>query len=163
MAEQVLSRFSQVLPIDIERIVREYSIDIQKRPIEDGVSGMLVIKNDKAVIGVNANNHENRQRFTIAHELGHYLLHRDSSNIFVDSHAIFYRDDKREEGVYLQEIEANIFAAAILMPENILRSLIDKEIFDPFDDEAIHSLASRFKVSSQALTIRMTKLRLLLT
>ncbi len=62
-----------------------------------------------------------RQRFTIAHELGHFFLHRASSTVFVDAAPIFFRDESSSNGSQREEIEANAFAAELLMPEDAIR------------------------------------------
>ena len=100
------------------------------------------------------------QRFTIAHEFGHYLLHRESSRVFLDAGSIFFRDDRSKQGSENDEIEANDFAACLLMPSNHLRELLSNEPLDVHDDVAVRSLAAHFGISVQALTMRLTRLGL---
>lgn len=135
------------------------AFDNAERQVET-VSGVLVVKDGKGIIGVNANHHPNRQRFTVAHELGHFLLHRDDGRIFVDRSPVFFRDAGSSEGTSRQEIEANAFAAALLMPEADLKSLLDDRPVDAFDETSVRRLAARLGVSAQALTIRLTRLGL---
>ena len=130
--------------------------------MEDLVSGLLVIKGDVVTLGVNKNHHPNRQRFTIAHELGHFFLHRQNSNIFVDDEpVVLFRDHTAAEGTKNQEIEANAFAASLLMPESIIREQLAQQPIDAFDDTSMKQLAAQFGVSVRAMIIRLTKLQLL--
>lgn len=160
-ARQVLKRFGVNLPIDVEALIKEYGIAIRSQELEEAVSGILVIKEGRATIGVNENHHPNRQRFTLAHELGHFILHKSASSVFVDASTIFFRDGTSSDGSKIQEIEANAFAAELLMPEKQIREAINSQPLDAFDEGAVRRLAAQFEVSAQALTIRLTKLGLI--
>jgi Zn-dependent peptidase ImmA (M78 family) len=162
-ARQLLERFGEHLPIDVEAMIKELGLAIRTQELEDSVSGMLVIKDGRITIGVNKNHHPNRQRFTLAHELGHFLLHRNVSNIFIDASTVFFRDSTSSDGSKAQEIEANAFAAELLMPEERLRKIIRNQPLDAFDEGAVRRLGAQFGVSVQALTIRLTKLGLIET
>lgn len=83
------------------------------------VSGMLVRQDDSIVIGVNQDHPESRQRFTIAHELGHLILHRGRP-LVVDSVRVNLRDSRSSMATDLEEIEANSFAAELLMPRDLV-------------------------------------------
>ncbi len=159
-AHKILEKHGTALPIDVDRIIAEHNIDIRFQPMEEAVSGMLVIKGKRATIGINDTHHPNRQRFTLAHELGHYLLHRGWTQVFVDASTMYFRDGLTAEGIDRMEIEANAFAAELLMPENVLRDVVRHQSLDAFDDRAVQSLAVEFGVSVRALTIRLTKLGL---
>ena len=161
VARQLLERFGEHLPIDVEAIVKALGIAIRAQELEDSVSGILVRKDGRTTIGVNENHHPNRQRFTLAHELGHFLLHSNISSVFIDASIIFFRDGASSDGSKAQEIEANAFAAELLMPEKQLREIINNQPLDAFDEGAVRRLAAQFGVSAQALTIRLTKLGLI--
>lgn len=163
VARKLLDRFKQQAPIDIEALIKAHNIAIRTQELEDSISGMLVIKNGRVIIGVNENHHPNRQRFTLAHELGHFLLHRDVSSIFIDASTIFFRDGTSSDGSKAQEIEANAFAGELLMPEKQIREAINSQPLDAFDEGAVRRLAAQFGVSAQALTIRLTRLGLINT
>ncbi len=159
-ARRLLKEHGTALPVDVDVIIANHNIDVRYQPLEEAVSGMLVIKGERATIGINNTHHPNRQRFTLAHELGHYLLHRGSTQVFVDSSTMFFRDGLTAEGVDRVEIEANAFAAELLMPETVLRDVVRDNSLDAFDDRAVQSLAVEFGVSVRALTIRLTNLGL---
>jgi Zn-dependent peptidase ImmA (M78 family) len=161
LARELVRKVGEQLPVDVYVIARACGVDVRQLPMEDSVSGVLVLKDGQAAIGVNEAHHPNRQRFSIAHELGHYLLHRNSSDLFVDAAPIFFRDDRSSDGTERQEIQANAFAAELLMPEDMLRAQLTNRPLDVFDDIAMRQLAVRFGVSVQALSIRLTRLGLI--
>ena len=109
---------------------------------------------------VKAAHHPKRQRFSIAHELGHYLPHREDGTVFVDRSSVFFRDRASSSGIRCQEVDANAFAAELLMPEGDLEAQLNGRPIDAFDEVSVRRLAARFGVSAQALTIRLTRLDL---
>lgn len=147
-------------PVDVNSVAQQLSVDIVTASLEDEVSGMLITRNGRAVIGINERHHPHRQRFTIAHELGHFVLHSGESKVFVDSTVTYYRDGNSSEGVYLQEIAANSFAAELLMPKNFIKQYFEERQLEPLDEQEVKRLASRFDVSEQAMTIRLVNLGL---
>ena len=157
-------------PIDVESIARDLNLYVVYERLEGDVSGTLFHDDDGDVIlGVNTFHHWKRQRFTVAHEIGHYWLHvrdrsRSKSEVFVDRPAeVLFRDRTASKGLEKKEIEANAFAAALLMPEN----LVDAEARKLFardrrlnDDELVELLAGRFDVSEQAMRYRLVNLHI---
>lgn len=151
-------------PVDVRLIAENEGIRVMVRDLEDRISGLLVRKGDSAAIGVNARHHANRQRFTLAHELGHFHLHSRGPTV------VYYDDTEtmvhfRAEGAYppssKEEVEANTYAASLLMPEDFLRQDLREQKVDANDETAIRRLAKRYQVSPQALTIRLMDLGLL--
>lgn len=142
-------------PVPIEKIAQDYGVTIQYAPFDDALSGMAFIKDGKSIIGVNSLHHPNRQRFTIAHELGHHVMHQRilRNGIHVDK-TVLKRDKVSAEGIDLTEIEANAFAAEILMPSHWIDSLILGGL-DVSDEVIMTFLAKKFKVSTAALNFRM--------
>ena len=110
----------------------------------------------RAVIGVNSAHHFNRQRFTIAHECGHLILHK-GKDVHIDrSFRVNRRDERSAQAVDPIEIEANRFAAELLMPFSMIQNDIVE--FDIEDDEVLEDLANKYQVSLQALTFRINNL-----
>ena len=148
-------------PVPVEKLASTLNATIRYQPFDGEVSGMVHNKNNVAVIGVNSTHSVTRQRFTIAHEIGHLVLHQ-SEDLHVDSQlrsAANFRDEVSSLGVDDGEIEANQFAAELLMPEEfILKDLKAVNAAEP--DAAIEELAHRYKVSIQSMTIRLSKLGL---
>ena len=142
-------------PVPVERIARMLDVSIRYAPLEDDLSGMAFIKGEAKVVAVNALHHPNRQRFTIAHELGHHVLHAERlrAGVHVDR-VIMRRDHVSAEGSDDFEIEANVFASELLMPRQLIAT--EAGAFLDFDDEVgLASLARRFKVSLAALQFRL--------
>ena len=102
-------------PIDVEAIAASLGVRVERADLGDDVSGVLVRRGGQAVIGVNWTHHPSRQRFTIAHELGHFLLHAAGTYIDKGTHARF-RNEQSGSGTDREEVEANAFAAALLIP-----------------------------------------------
>ncbi len=151
------------LPIPIEKIARAHGAEVVAYDLKEA-SGMLVISKKKGTIGYNASQSKGRQRFTIAHELGHYLLHSDAKKeLFVDRDLIIkFRGEITYTPAELkQESEANAFAAAILMPKSfILQELRNKKYKELTENELIDALAKSFEVSALAMTYRLKDLNL---
>ncbi len=145
-------------PINIEKIAISRGLKIQPFPLGEGVSGVLAIENGKGVIGYNSEEPRVRRRFTIAHELGHYELHRDKSNMFIDKQFIYRSKNAYNPEEQVMEQEANMFASAILMPTSMVRDLADT--IDLKNDDAIEDLAKIFDVSVTAMSLRISSLGL---
>ncbi len=147
------------VPVRIEECAKHLNIQLKSLELDEDVSGFLVIKADNEVsIGYNKKNSKPRVRFTIAHELGHFILHSKSSKLFVDkAEKILYRNSNSSTGELLQEREANAFAAILLMPQKLIIQEVEKLVFKS-ETQFIKDLANKFKVSEQAMTIRLTNL-----
>ncbi|MDF2116382.1 ImmA/IrrE family metallo-endopeptidase [Roseiarcaceae bacterium H3SJ34-1] len=146
-------------PVPLDRIVRAAGVVVQYSPFDGELSGMAFIKDGQPIIGVNSLHSSTRQRFTLAHELGHILLHRpvlEASGVHVDKGSL-RRDSLSSEGVDDQEIEANNFAAELLMPEPLLAAALVGHDLDLEDEEAVQALAKKFKVSATALQFRVQR------
>ena len=153
-----------VPPIDVEIVAEFVGATIKREQFDGELSGALYRFDEGSVIGVNSEHHENRQRFTIAHEVGHLVLHEDP--VFVDrSYAAppvrnrpsYLRDAKSSHAVDPKEIEANKFAAALLMPADMIREALER-LDVPVDHEGLEDLASAFGVSTQAMGFRLVNL-----
>jgi len=153
LAEKLLKEIgANSLPIPVEEVAGRYRIQIRRAKSKD-FSGLLIRKDDYALIGINSSEAETRQRFTVAHELGHFFLH-PKKDTFID-----YRNNRRIVRTP-REMEANMFAAALLMPRKILENDYKKMSFMGFGDEDLSELASRYHVSDDAMRFRLMNLRL---
>ena len=161
-AREVLARVhASKPPIDVERVTSELGLFVHYEPYAGELSGMIHRLGDgSAVIGVNALHSRTRQRFTIAHEVGHYLLHKDEA-LHVDEFFPFAKRDKSSSAAEdTREVEANQFAAELLMPASMLRadllSVLPQLDFE--SGKSIRKLARQYMVSEQAMTIRISTL-----
>lgn len=130
-----------------------------------GASAILVISGEKGTIGYNSKDPLVRQRFTLAHEIGHYRLHKNESELFVDKDFLIkkFRNTNSTYSAqeYLQEQQANAFAAALLMPEHLLKAELAKEdTYDYNEIDLIQLLAKKFQVSVAAMSFRISNLNL---
>lgn len=154
-------------PIDVESLLIAYDIELLTPPADDDLSGFITRDEEtgKIFIGVNETHNVNRKRFTMAHELGHLLLH-----IGFDHHVDQktsehtpmqwrYRNATSSEGTDEEEREANRFAAELLMPTSFLVSAINKigDIDFLDDNKVIEDLAKQFQVSHAAMSIRLSQ------
>ncbi len=145
-------------PVPVERLARELGARLRFEPFEGEISGLLFRENGRIVIGVNALQQKARQRFTVAHELGHLVLHQHDP-LHIDRHfRVRHRDEVSAQGIDRAEIEANAFAAALLMPRQMLEEDLREQALDLEDDDAVRRLAQRYRVSLQALILRLTNL-----
>ncbi|MNJ97106.1 hypothetical protein D3C87_148470 [compost metagenome] len=155
--------------VPVEKIVKGKNIDIVYHDFDEEVSGVLVIKDNVATIGVNKANSLERKRFTIAHEMAHYSIHwkpmsRSNQEVFVDKDLFMkFRNTMnnydREE--IRMEKEANAFAAALLMPKHFIENELNKPEYQKLkESDIIQKLAKRFKVSEPAMTYRLANLQM---
>ncbi|HEV2352068.1 MAG TPA: ImmA/IrrE family metallo-endopeptidase [Terriglobia bacterium] len=141
-------------PTPVEKVAKALGAQVRFAPFDDELSGMIYIKDEVPIIGVNSLHHPNRQRFTIAHELGHLELHREmiTSSVHVDKDfPALMRDQRSATGMERLEIEANQFAAELLMPRKLVDEVLAGEQFDIEDEGPIEGLARKFRVSKQAV------------
>jgi len=159
-ARQLLQQYKiSVPPVDVERLAKRLGLRVVEEKLEGEISGMLYRDGERAVILINQDDAPVRKRFSMAHELGHYHLH-ESSSVFVDRRVRF-RDSTSSQGIFKEEIEANSFAAELLMPESfVLQETVRLRgrRFPLSDEELIEELAKRFQVSRQAMEVRLANL-----
>lgn len=148
------------IPVPVEEIAKRMGIKVLAFDLGSDVSGVLHIKDDSASIGYNPNESRVRQRFTIAHELGHFILHKNLEKIFVDNESYFVvKLRSNVSGDFKQESEANAFAAALLMPKVFIQKEVkNSKGFDLSDNGMIVELARKFEVSIPAMSYRILNL-----
>ncbi|MBS0044416.1 ImmA/IrrE family metallo-endopeptidase [Shewanella sp. M16] len=135
-------------PLDVSALTKLLGITMHLEPMDGEESGSLVKdkKTGKWVMKVNSLHHFNRQRFTIAHEIGHYIKHSMQSEHFQDK--TFFRNGETNR----MEMEANQFAAELLMPAQ------DYHLFVETSSAKVEDIAEHFQVSSMAVRIRAKQL-----
>lgn len=156
---EMVFRFASNPPVDVEGLIRTLGIEYREEPMPPIQSGWIELDGDTYAIVVNSNEGPQRRRFTAAHELGHYLLHRDL--LERRGHLSRHIDQLFGEAAGhnpsspfspKHEIQANRFAARLLMPGN--------EIARLYRDDNYRELADRFGVSAKAMKIRLNNLGL---
>lgn len=146
-------------PVDVEAIARHEGFEVNRGSLPPEMSGALYREKGRVVIAVNGIHSGLRQRFTIAHECGHAILH-PNRDLHLDRVIAFRRSDLPTDRA---EAEANEFAASLLMPEAFLRERVNEfELATlPSPDNRIDVLARDFEVSRAAMTFRLINLKLL--
>lgn len=153
-AAPIISRYTQDAPVRVEVIARDLGISVSQEVMEPEIAGKIVRDTSgKSPAGyaifINGRDPSRRQRFTLAHELGHYILHRDLIGDGLIDDAL-YRSKLGE----LYERQANRWAADVLMPGGVVRGLYKGGMQSPAD------LAHALDVSEQAIKIRLSELGL---
>jgi Zn-dependent peptidase ImmA (M78 family) len=145
-------------PIDLALVARALGAEVRELDLAADISGILYREGNRRIVIVNRAHPDVRKRFTIAHELGHLALHR-GDKVHVDHQfRINLRDPRSATAENVEEVEANAFAANLLMPADWVWRALEDEPIDLNDDSQIAELASRFGVSQHALLIRIAAL-----
>ena len=163
-AQSQASKLLQLLkiyepPVDVFSIAAQLDIPVVFRDFDDDVSGMLVIRDGQATIGVNEQNHTNRQRFTVAHEIGHFILHKPRSGVFVDS-TYTYRRDRQSSRRLDSRGPSQRLRRGTTDASRYGRTLSRQEWVDLIDSAAVSDAAVEFQVSVEAFSIRLVTLGL---
>lgn len=146
------SVFGVDVPVDPVSIAEELGVKVFTARLDANLAGLLVKRRGQdAEIYLNAADSENRQRFTCAHEIGHYIQ-RSSADDSDDWEFVDRRDELSSQGTDLNEVYANTFAAELLMPAAEVRSYAKKM--------SAPQLAVQFQVSLEAMRHRLQTLRI---
>ena len=149
-------------PIDPVELAHQLGVRVVTVNPPDDVSGFFIREDPDSgqpTIGVNKHHSPVRRRFTVAHELGHHLL-RHEGDWHIDDMIISFRDSASSSGEHAKEIEANLFAATLLMPQSWVRRDFLRSPFDLGDDQSLQRLSKRYGVSTQSMTYRLVNLKL---
>lgn len=148
-AVELLDEFGidEIQDVDIRDLVYAKGIIYKEAPLENYDGRIVYGNHGKALITVNSNlRYEPRKRFTIAHELGHFILGHNRKEVAHDNEASmdFYKSGS-------QETEANLFASELLIPTAIFQEYIEGE---PFHPVLMHDLAEEFNTSVSSMVFK---------
>jgi Zn-dependent peptidase ImmA (M78 family) len=165
-AERLISRVGvNAAPVDVYTIAAELGLSVVSEDLGSDVSALLVTDGKSSIIGVHERHAATRQRFSIAHEIGHFVLRHQfqpGEHVHVDrGRFVSERGLTASAGVDPKEIEANQFAASLLMPAKLVRARAARLGKGPLLEDEVRQLAREFEVSEQAMTIRLTNLGLI--
>jgi Zn-dependent peptidase ImmA (M78 family) len=154
-------------PVPVGDIAHGEGAQIARHRFEGSESGFILRDGKLVIIGVNTLTSRRRQRFTIGHELGHMLLHQ--GKLIVDqSIRMNFRDDVSGMATDAEEIEANTFAAALLMPRHLIVEHLESYLgrVTPGKqqlsrEDLVAQLAREFDVSAEAMGYRLINLGML--
>lgn len=138
--------------VNIISLCNNFGIKVYDANMESNMSGAILKENDEYKIYINRYESQNRQRFTIAHELAHFLLHKekigDNLTDRKGTNGMMYRSNLSD----IYERQANILASEILMPITLIRKYIDNGV------NTYSELSRKLEVSEEALRIRLDNL-----
>lgn len=152
--------FDNISDLSMDLLVSGLGATLIMEPLKNS-DGKIVRGNSKTLIKVNSEiPYEEKVRFTIAHELGHYLLHEkldlevhnDNSNTLN-----WFQSTEQQAKRGLQEWEANDFASELLMPEKALRKFVNNKRFSP---PLLIDIAAHFKTSLTSVAYRLLSLNI---
>lgn len=156
IALAIVSQLSDLkAPIPVREIAEAVDIYEIREERLSGLEGGLITSADKSegAILVNADRDEKRKRYTIAHELGHYLnpWHKANSSEGFRCASRDLAAERFQQGdrAAQMEVEANEFAAALLMPPNLVHEAMRR--LSGIDISHILAMSSRFEVSREAM------------
>ena len=159
LARELLGKYRvQSAPVPVYRIAKGEGASIVVKSFNNEVSGLLMRTGETAIIAVERRQPATRQAFTVAHELGHLLLHPGQELRVDQRFRVNLRSPESSTAEDVEEIEANAFAAALLMPEMFLRKDLSDFVLDIDDAAQVQVLAKRYGVSAQAMTLRLVNL-----
>lgn len=131
-------------PVNVYAIAQKLGVNVVKRSV--GFAGQVEPFENPPRITVNADDAITRQRFTVAHEIGHLMLHDpQKSEKYMRDSTFARRGDRIEE-------EANEFAASLLIPLWMLEPIA------AYSSPAPRELANFFQVSQNALVLQLRKI-----
>ncbi len=149
---EIVARFVESCPVKVGELAAELGLKVVRTPLAPKISGLIQPSNDTPSgfeIRVNKYEIPERQRFTVAHEIAHYLLHRqDIGSGVVDS--ILYRSSLTSR----KETEANRLAADIVMPAKAINRELEK-LGGLGASGAVEEMAAIFRVSVPAMRVRL--------
>lgn len=132
--------------IDIEQIIRSNEeLDLCFKDLGANDAYIKRVSPNKFEIAVNSKHHPNRQKFSMAHEYAHYLLHRSRIHEMPEGERILHRNGDRNSIEY----QANSFAAELLMPHHLVRAAFRATSGN------LRNMALVLKVSQEALRYRL--------
>jgi Zn-dependent peptidase ImmA (M78 family) len=151
-------------PVDPHKIAKAVGLIVIADDLGPEVSGLLIRRGEQALVAVRRSDPASRRNFTVAHEIAHHVLghqFQPGEHVHVDKgNYISQRGPRSSTGADPREVEANQFAAALLMPSWLIQKEA-RRLGSPLMDGDVAEMARLFRVSEQAMTIRLTSLRLL--
>jgi Zn-dependent peptidase ImmA (M78 family) len=147
--QEIIKKHQKTTPVDIVAIAQDLGINVYRAKGSSDLAGKVVKDSEYGgesgyAIFVNSNDSPRRQRFTISHEVAHFLLHKDEIGDGIVEDAL-YRSGLSNK----KEAEANKVAAEILMPWHLINQVMNDKI------KSIQDLAEIFQVSESAMSIRL--------
>lgn len=148
LPSEIVAQYLSDAPISVDRIASALGLSVNYDFLGE-ISGKIERSQFGFVVSINASDAHVRQRFTLAHEIGHYILHRDLIGDGIVDDAMY-----RSKLSNYFETQANEYAAFVLMPPALFR----EQALQAHNNAA--ALAQVFDVSRQAAEFRLKNLRI---
>lgn len=150
--KRIIMKYQNDLPVKLGLIAKEFGIEVKRATLSANISGQIKETDGKVTVKINRHDTKERQRYTLAHEISHFLLHRDLllEGITDD---VLYRSSQSSA----IEKEADRLAADIVMPMHKVESLMKKYSREKKGALLIEALADELGVSTTALGYRIEK------
>jgi Zn-dependent peptidase ImmA (M78 family) len=153
----IIREHQKSYPVDLEGLARDFHIPVLYKGLDNAWSGVIGKSDGGFFIIVNRNHSETRQRFTIAHEIAHYILHRNQIGDGIkDDWKYRSRVSDADEGA------ANKLASEILIPADLLGQAVADVMGSPgldpgayMNEQHLEAIAEKMKVSTTTLAIRL--------
>ena len=160
------------IPVNIEEKIRKNNIELNKYcfDLKDNILGEIKKENGKFIINIQARDHYYRKRFTMGHELAHFIKHKELIGDGVDDgkvgnklyRAVYRKNDKITSK---EEVEANHYSAELLIPNKLTNFIyesffkdINKEDSLDIDINFLEFLSKKFQVSTAVVSFRIKNL-----
>jgi len=150
--KDVIASYQDTLPIKVGAIAKSLGIIVKKATLSAGISGEIKETDGVCTVRINRHDVKARQRFTVAHEISHFLLHRDKIGEGITDD-ILYRSSLSDK----LEAQANRLAADIIMPWPLIKKSLEN-YSNLRVEEKIERLATEAEVSTTAIKIRLGKI-----
>jgi Zn-dependent peptidase ImmA (M78 family) len=163
-AQEIINAYQytkDTLPVNVKQIMADKKILVKYIELPDDISGVLDTREERPIVLIQKSHDKKRKRFSLAHELGHYVLKSSPRGVHLDRQT-YFRSNLSSAGTDLEEKKANRFAAELLMPSDILLEILVKDMPDLIDAnekeslKRLKDLAKLFDVSVAALTIKIS-------
>ena len=150
--------YDEITNVPMDMLVSGLGATLIETPLNNS-DGKIIRGKSKTLIKINSNiPYPKKRRFTIAHEIGHLILHEKLEIHNENTNTLNWfknTEDQAKKGI--QEWEANDFASELLMPEYLFRDFCYKK---PFNPQLIQALSDRFKTSITSTLFRIQRLNI---
>ena len=147
----IVDRYVSDYPVKLGALANHLGVKVLLSTLPRGISGQISQEHGKFVIRINRHEARHRQRFTLAHELAHYLLHEE----------LIKKSGRWSENILLRsgqpmniEYEANRLVSDLVIPPQQLANVLEAYP-EPITSEAITDLAKRFGVSTATMELKL--------
>ncbi len=149
---EIIKKHHNEFPVSVGSIAKEFGIDVKASTLPAGISGTIQETNGSFFVRINRHDVKARQRFTVAHEIAHFLLHKDFIGDGITDD-VLYRSKLSD----VLEAQANRLAADIIMPWHLIEDSLSRNS-DIKGEKKYETISDEANVSTTAIKIRLGKI-----